>query len=452
MEIALVFVILVARSSFSPPSGSAWTWSACWSCWSSASPDWSPRKRPSPAFRNPAVITVAAMFVISAAITNTGAMGAVGERLIRLAEGERGPAGGGDHAHRRLLLLLHQQHRLHGGDAAGGGRHRPHPQAQSLPASHPPRLRFPARRRLHPDRHSPQHPHERPAAAVCRRISGDVRLHPGGTGCGRRRGRSTCPWSAATCCRERKAGLLTEAYQVKEYIAEVEILADSPLAGTEHRPQQPGAGFQPAGARHPARPAQASVAAPQHQAARRGHPVSGGESGRHPQAAADPGPGGGAGTGQPAPRPSRQRDGGGRGLADPDLGPGREDPARGPLPRHPRADGAGDLAPRRPGGEEGRPCRPRVRRRAAAAGGRGERRPARQGGRFPAPWRRVADPLPADQGPAGRGHPRRGHSAGGDRTPADHAHRHPRRPGPGSEPLPLPARRPTTASTGGSSC
>ncbi len=38
-------------------------------------------------FSNPAVITVAAMFVISAAVTNTGAMGAVGERLIRLARG-----------------------------------------------------------------------------------------------------------------------------------------------------------------------------------------------------------------------------------------------------------------------------------------------------------------------------------------------------------------------------
>ncbi|WP_432822299.1 SLC13 family permease [Trichloromonas sp.] len=38
-------------------------------------------------FSNPAVITVAAMFVISAAITNTGAMGRMSERLIRLAGG-----------------------------------------------------------------------------------------------------------------------------------------------------------------------------------------------------------------------------------------------------------------------------------------------------------------------------------------------------------------------------
>jgi di/tricarboxylate transporter len=38
-------------------------------------------------FSNPAVVTVAAMFVIGAAITNTGALGAVGERLIRLARG-----------------------------------------------------------------------------------------------------------------------------------------------------------------------------------------------------------------------------------------------------------------------------------------------------------------------------------------------------------------------------
>jgi di/tricarboxylate transporter len=38
-------------------------------------------------FSNPAVITVAAMFVISAAITNTGAMGRLSERLIRLAGG-----------------------------------------------------------------------------------------------------------------------------------------------------------------------------------------------------------------------------------------------------------------------------------------------------------------------------------------------------------------------------
>ncbi len=38
-------------------------------------------------FSNPAVITVAAMFVISAAITNTGAMSQMSERLIRLAGG-----------------------------------------------------------------------------------------------------------------------------------------------------------------------------------------------------------------------------------------------------------------------------------------------------------------------------------------------------------------------------
>ncbi len=36
-------------------------------------------------FSNPAVITVAAMFIISAGLSNTGALGPVGERLIRLA-------------------------------------------------------------------------------------------------------------------------------------------------------------------------------------------------------------------------------------------------------------------------------------------------------------------------------------------------------------------------------
>jgi di/tricarboxylate transporter len=39
-------------------------------------------------FSNPAVITVAAMFIISAAISNTGALGRMGERLIRLANGK----------------------------------------------------------------------------------------------------------------------------------------------------------------------------------------------------------------------------------------------------------------------------------------------------------------------------------------------------------------------------
>lgn len=38
-------------------------------------------------FSNPAVVTVAAMFVISAAITHSGAMTALGERLIRVAKG-----------------------------------------------------------------------------------------------------------------------------------------------------------------------------------------------------------------------------------------------------------------------------------------------------------------------------------------------------------------------------
>jgi di/tricarboxylate transporter len=39
-------------------------------------------------FSNPAVITVAAMFIISAAISHTGALGRMGERLIRLANGK----------------------------------------------------------------------------------------------------------------------------------------------------------------------------------------------------------------------------------------------------------------------------------------------------------------------------------------------------------------------------
>jgi len=34
-------------------------------------------------FSNPAVITVAAIFVISAGLRNTGALGPIGERLIR---------------------------------------------------------------------------------------------------------------------------------------------------------------------------------------------------------------------------------------------------------------------------------------------------------------------------------------------------------------------------------
>ncbi len=41
-------------------------------------------------FSNPAVITVAAMFILSAGISNTGATGRVGEKLLQLAEGGEG--------------------------------------------------------------------------------------------------------------------------------------------------------------------------------------------------------------------------------------------------------------------------------------------------------------------------------------------------------------------------
>ena len=79
-------------------------------------------------FSNPAVVTVWAMFILSAGLSATGVADVIGRQVLTLAGTGETADDPRDHAHRRRALGLHEQHRRRRADAAGGDGHRPaHP-------------------------------------------------------------------------------------------------------------------------------------------------------------------------------------------------------------------------------------------------------------------------------------------------------------------------------------
>ena len=182
-------------------------------------------------FSNPAVITVAAMFVLSAAISNTGAMGAVGERLIELAHGSEA----------RLVAIIMLTVASFSAFINNIGS-----TAVMLPVV----VGIARKLKLSPSKLLIPLAFGSLLGGVCTLIgtppnilmnallqqyAGEslgmfdftpvgLVLVAAGTLYMALVGRHLLP--------KRKSGLLTEEYQVKEYITEVEILADSPLAGT----------------------------------------------------------------------------------------------------------------------------------------------------------------------------------------------------------------------------
>jgi len=181
-------------------------------------------------FSNPAVITVAAMFVISAGITNTGATAKLGERIMRLA--------GSSESRLILAIML-----CSAGFSSFINNIGATAMMMPLVIGIAQKARLPPSRLLIPLAYGSL------LGGVCTLIgtppnilmsellfelSGKtlsmfeftplgVLLVALGTGYMALFGRRLLP--------NRKSGTLTEAYQVKEYITEVEIQDESPLAG-----------------------------------------------------------------------------------------------------------------------------------------------------------------------------------------------------------------------------
>jgi di/tricarboxylate transporter len=180
-------------------------------------------------FNNPAVITVAAMFVISAGITNTGALGRIGEKLVRLASGSE----------TRLIAMVMLMVALFSAFINNIGA-----TAVLMPVV----ISISRRLKLSPSKLLIPLAFGSLLGGVCTLIGTPPNILMSallteftGEGFGIFSfapvglpilavgilymaviGRRLLP--------QRKSGTLTEVYQVKEYITEVEILEDSPLA------------------------------------------------------------------------------------------------------------------------------------------------------------------------------------------------------------------------------
>ncbi|MBE0599223.1 MAG: SLC13 family permease [Desulfuromonadales bacterium] len=182
-------------------------------------------------FSNPAVITVAAMFVISAGLTSTGALGPLAERLIHLA----GPS------EARLVALIMLTSAFFSSFINNIGA-----TAMLMPIV----ISIAQRSKISPSRLLIPLAFGSLLGGVCTLIGTPPNilmstLLQGYTGEGFSMFAFT-PVGAVILAAgiaymalvgrrllpRRKAGTLTEVYQVKEYITEVEILEDSPLADT----------------------------------------------------------------------------------------------------------------------------------------------------------------------------------------------------------------------------
>lgn len=182
-------------------------------------------------FSNPAVITVAAMFVISAGLTNTGALGPLGERLIRFA----------DRSEARLVALIMLTSAFFSSFINNIGA-----TAMLMPIV----ISIAQRSKISPSRLLIPLAFGSLLGGVCTLIGTPPNilmstLLQGYTGEGftmfsftpvgvviLTAGITYMALVGRRLLPRRKSGTLTEAYQVKEYITEVEILEGSPLAGS----------------------------------------------------------------------------------------------------------------------------------------------------------------------------------------------------------------------------
>lgn len=181
-------------------------------------------------FSNPAVITVAAMFVISAAIANTGATTKLGEQIMRLA---------GSSEPRLVLAIMLTSAGFSAFINNIGATAMMMPVVMGMAQ----KARIPASRLLIPLAYGSL------LGGVCTMIGtppnilmSELLFELSGESIGMFDFTPVgVPLVALGICYmvlfgrrllpNRKSGTLTEAYQVKEYITEVEILPDSPLDG-----------------------------------------------------------------------------------------------------------------------------------------------------------------------------------------------------------------------------